>query len=553
MSKIKKIIFIILSIITIFQIVLQMNKSKAAEIGDINYLERAEKGFYSIQKWNGSQWIYVTYSITHYTDETGVKRVAYCMNPNLKGVGWISGEFAGYDVKMKELLSDQRLWRVYTNGYPYKTPSQLGVETEEDAYLATKMAAYSIIYSNTADDIRSLYRAGTDKVQGQSLEDIQRRGNKVIDAICHLVNLGYNGTETMQNNNILQIEKVGDFSEDLIDKNYYSQLCKINSKVECSNYIIESITNFPEGTKITNEKGEENKSFKGGDKFKINVPKNAILENIDGSINVVGTCKNYPIYYAECTKGDYQSYALCCDAYSNNIKISSDISIEANKSNLKIVKKDKDTKQSIEGVIFSVKYEDGTDIGLYETNEKGEIYIKNLKQGNVIIKEIETNENYKLNTDEIFVKLEYNENKTIEIENERKKGSIKIIKVDASDNSIRIQGAKFEIYDQNNKLINTLITDENGEAVIQDLPVNFKYTIKEVETAEEYILSEEPVTILLEENQIKNLTFRNEKKQVEKEEIKKETLPRTGSFDISNCLLGFSAIGIIINKKFLIK
>lgn len=548
MTKIKKIIFIILSIISIFQITLQMNKSKAVTIGDTKYLERAEQGFYSIQKWNGSRWMYVIYSITNYTDENGVKRVAYCIDPNLKGVGWIPGEFEGYDVQMKELLSDQRLWRVYTNGYPYKTPSELGVETEEDAYLATKMAAYSIIRSNTVEEIRSLFRAGEDKVQGQTLEDIKRRGNKIIDAMCYLVDKGYNGTETMQSNNLLQIQKVGKFSEDLIDKNYYSQMCKVDSKVECSNYIIESITNFPKGTKITNEKGEEKTSFKGGDMFKISVPKESILDNINGTIHIKGSCKNYPIYYAECTSGDYQDYVLCCDEYTNDIKSSANINIEANTSNLKIKKVDKDTKQVIEGITFSVKYQDGTDIGTYETNEKGEIYIKNLKQGNIIVKEIETKENYKLNTNEIVVKLEYNTTKTIEIENEQKKGAIKIIKVDSNDNSIRIQGAKFEIYNENNELISTLVTDENGEATIQNLKLSTKYTIKEVETLEEYILSEEPITIVLEEEQIKTLTFKNEKKKVEK-----ETLPRTGAFDITNCLLGFSVAGIIINKKFLIK
>ena len=205
MKKIKKIFCVIMLVLAIFQIALQMYKSKAATIGDINYLERENKGFYSIQSWNGSEWIYVTYSITHYTDEQGVKRIAYCINPDLKGIGWIKGEYEGYDVKLKELLSDEKLWRVYTNGYPYKTPSELGVETEEDAYLATKMASYCILRSYTVQDVRNLYRAGTTKVENETLEDIQRRGNKVIEAICSLVDKGYNGTETMQYNNILQI------------------------------------------------------------------------------------------------------------------------------------------------------------------------------------------------------------------------------------------------------------------------------------------------------------------------------------------------------------
>ena len=332
MKKIKKILFILLSIFTIFQIVLQMNKSNAATIGDVNYLQRSNKGFYSIQKWNGSQWIYVTYSITHYTDQNGVKRVAYCVDPSLKGVGWISGEFEGYDVKMKELLSDERLWRVYTNGYPYKTPSDLGVETEEDAYLATKMASYCILYSTAVEDIRNLYRAGTDKVEGQTLEDIQRRGNKVIDAMCYLVDKGYNGTETMQYNNILQINKQGDLKKDTKDENYYSVICSVTSKVECSEYKVTEISGFPKGTYIANEDGKIQTKFEGSQVFKLMVPKESINQSVTGTINVTGKCKNYQIYYAECTTGNYQNYALCCDTYSNDIQATCTVAINANKS-----------------------------------------------------------------------------------------------------------------------------------------------------------------------------------------------------------------------------
>ena len=195
MKKVRKMLFsIVLLVLAIFQISTQMKKTEAATAGEIQYLQRDNKGFYSIQKWNGSEWIYVTYSITYYTDSNGVKRIAYCIDPDLKGIGWIKGEYAGYDVKLKELLSNEKLWRVYTNGYPYKTPSQMGVETEDDAYLATKMASYAILRGNSIEEIRQQYRAGTTKVENESLEDIQRRGTKVIDAICKLIDIGYNGS-----------------------------------------------------------------------------------------------------------------------------------------------------------------------------------------------------------------------------------------------------------------------------------------------------------------------------------------------------------------------
>ncbi|MBO5348250.1 MAG: Cys-Gln thioester bond-forming surface protein [Clostridia bacterium] len=592
MKKIKEILCILLSIFAIFTIALQINKTKAATIGDVNYLERSNKGFYSIQKWNGTQWIYVTYSITHYTDQDGVKRVAYCVDPSLKGVGWISGEFAGYDVKMKELLSDQRLWRVYTNGYPYKTPSELGVETEDDAYLATKMASYCILYSHSIEDIRNLYRPGADKVAGQNLEDIQRRGQKVIDAMCCLVDKGYNGTETMQHNNILQINKQGELSKDTTNENYYSVICNVTSKVECSSYKVSEISGFPEGTYIANKEGKAQTVLEGNQSFKLMVPKESITQSVTGTINITGKCKNYPIYYAECTTGNYQNYALCCDAYSNDIQAIGTININANKSGIEITKIDKDTKDPISGVKFSIKYDDGTDLGIHKTNEKGKINIQNIKPGNIQITEIEANENYKLNSKTTNLTLKYNEIKKITLENEKKKGAIKIIKVDADNNEIKIQGAKFEIYNEKNKLVGSITTDKNGEAKLEKLPINAKYTIKEVETAKDYILTDEIVTIQLKENEIKTITFKNKKKEI-KEEIKEEDieetdekeideeqieeeieeeefeeeeqeqenevekeiekLPRTGLIDISNYLIGVSIAGIVINTRILTK
>ncbi len=542
MKKIVKTMFYMLAIIFVF--FLMSNKVNAEIIGNTKYLQRAEKGYYTIQKWNGSNWIYVTYSRTTYIDDNGITRIAYCVNPDLKGIGYISGEVVGYDVEIKNLLSDNKLWRALVNGYPYNSPESMGVETDDDAYLATKMAIYAIMRGNTENDIRTLYRPGKDKVEGQSLEDIERRGTKVIEAICKLINIGYNGTETIQSNDILKIEKDSEFLEDSLNKNYYSQKLKIKSKVECKEYYIKNISNFPAGTIITDIDGNQKYSFKGGEEFKLMVPKTSIMENINGTIEINGICKTYPIYYSECKNGNYQNYLLCCDSFSDNFNAVNDINIEINKSSLKIVKIDKDTKSPIAGVKFSVKYKDGTNIGTYTTDENGVIYIENLHQGEIIVKELENNKFYNISKNEYIVELNYNESKNIEIENEIKKGNIKIIKVDADNNEIKIEGVKFNIFDENGNLIITVITNDKGEADICNLPINHKYIIKEVESAKDYILSEDVITVELNENEVKNIIFEN---------IKKEKLPRTGSIDVSNYLLIISAIGIIINKKFLLK
>lgn len=542
MKKFVKTTFYILAIIFIF--FLMSNKVNAETIGNTKYLQRAEKGYYTIQKWNGSNWIYVTYSRTTYIDDNGITRIAYCVNPDLKGIGYISGEVVGYDVEIKNLLSDNKLWRALVNGYPYNSPESMGVETDDDAYLATKMAIYAIMRGNTENDIRTLYRPGKDKVEGQSLEDIERRGTKVIEAICKLINIGYNGTETIQSNDILKIEKDSEFLEDSLNKNYYSQKLKIKSKVECKEYYIKNISNLPAGTIITDIDKNQKYSFKGGEEFKLMVPKTSIMENINGTIEINGICKTYPIYYSECKNGNYQNYLLCCDSFSDNFNAVNDINIEINKSSLKIVKVDKDTKRPIAGVKFSVKYKDGTNIGIYTTDENGVIYIENLHQGEIIVKELENNKFYNISKDEYIIELNYNESKNIVIENEIKKGNIKIIKVDADNNEIKIEGVKFNIFDEKGNLITTVITNDKGEADICNLPINHKYIIKEVESAKDYILSEDVITVEFNENEVKNIIFVNRKK---------EKLPRTGSIDVSNYLLIISAIGIIINKKFLLK
>ena len=63
-------------------------------------------------------------------------------------------ELGDYSVSIKKTLDDVRVWRTIINGYPYKSPSQLGVSSDLDAYVATKQAIYSVLLNR---DVYSLY------------------------------------------------------------------------------------------------------------------------------------------------------------------------------------------------------------------------------------------------------------------------------------------------------------------------------------------------------------------------------------------------------------
>ena len=80
------------------------------------------------------------------------------------------------------------------------------------------------------------------------------------------------------------------------------------------------------------------------------------FQNNNPDIKIVGKCKNYPIYYAECNVGNYQNYMLCCDMYSDDVQASSNININANKCEIQIEKIDKFTKFPRKGVKFLFRH-----------------------------------------------------------------------------------------------------------------------------------------------------------------------------------------------------
>ena len=106
-----------------------------------------------------------------------------------------------------------------------------------------------------------------------------------------------------------------------------------------------------------------------------------------------------------------------------------------------------------------------------------------------------------------------NETTETVIENELKKGQVKIIKIDKDNNEIKLEGVKFEVLDENGNVLETVTTDESGEAYTSKYAIRdySKLTIRESETLENYVLDETPQTITLESNQIKTITFENEK------------------------------------------
>ena len=336
---------------------------------------------------------------------------------------------------------------------------------------------------------------------------------------------------------------------------------------------------------IVDENENPKTEFKPGDIIKVMIPKKEILENSKLKIYYTKTMEDFPVYYTASKIEGRQNYVILLDKTRESTG-TINFDVGGDKSELQIVKIDAETSRPLEGVTFSITYEDGkvftctTDEngianckGLYQgkvviketatkegyildeqetelelgykefcilsfsnSHKKGEINIRKVDKddnninlegvefdiidetgniidhlvtdsqgkasttvntGNYIVRETKTNEEYKIG-EEKNVTVKWNENVELKIENEKKKGQIKIIKRDKDDSTIKLEGVKFEIQDKDEKLVSILKTDENGEAILSNIPIG-NYYIKETETLENYVLNEEKMQVIVNE------------------------------------------------------
>ena len=535
-----------------------------------------------LKKWNGNhEEVYVQSYYVAYR-ENGKIYPAYCQDIDFDGVGTLDP----YSVYISEKLSDVRVWRVIVNGFPYKTPSQLGVENEYDAFLATKEAIYCVQHNfNTSE--RYI----------ESKCDTQ--GKKILNAINRLTDIGRNGTQTPYNEGITA-DKVGDLKD---DENYCSQEFKINCGVTTSQFTITKTENLPTGTKITNMSDKETTTFTGNEHFKVKILKTEMNKDLNFKLSLKAKAETFPVYFGKTRIPKTQNYAVTYEKFED-VYGTVNFTAKLNTGKIEVNKIDDTTLTPIEGVTFQLLKSDGTVVANATTDKNGNATFSKLYQGNYILKEISTNDNYILNTENFNISVNYNKTTNIEIknehkkgnlkvfkvdkdnnkisigdvefdlyskeldkvisthhtdingeifienlrigdysliekstnkwynlaentevkvewntttntviENELKKGQVKITKVDLDNNEVKLEGVKFGVYDENNKLLETVVTNENGEALTSKYPIREyeKLIIKEIETLDNYVLNDIPQTIKLEENKVTDITFENEK------------------------------------------
>lgn len=266
MRKTRRIFAFLLALIIALPII-NLPQAQAADGSDITKITVVKGKDINDMQYGGRE---VLHSSAWWFDDQGNKNPAFCVDPNKAGPGeYYAGK---YDLNVAGAETNEKVAAIINNSIPYKTYQELGVNSEEEAYAATKAAIWCVIgVSNYTD--RSKWSAP---------------GKPQVEALFNkLVDLALNNPESVKQA-VYGTAKVD--PEPVEEGNYFVQRFKVkettNSGKEITKYKVELTGDYPAGTIITGEDGIERSQFKGDEFFAIRIPKTAVPAGGSAEANV---------------------------------------------------------------------------------------------------------------------------------------------------------------------------------------------------------------------------------------------------------------------------
>ena len=174
---------------------------------------------------------------------------------------------------------------------------------------------------------------------------------------------------------------------------------------------------------------------------------------------------------------------------------------------LTIIKTDEETGERISGVQFEVRKMNGEIIGTYITDRNGVISLPEAEKGWYKVTELKAAKGYRLDSQPYQIEVTDGGIATLEITN-RQAGSALIHKVDSLTGE-GIYGVKFLVSDAKGNPIGTYQSDNEGYVYIDKELADGKYTIREIECADGYILDTQPKTFYVEYGGCTTITWPN--------------------------------------------
>ncbi len=173
---------------------------------------------------------------------------------------------------------------------------------------------------------------------------------------------------------------------------------------------------------------------------------------------------------------------------------------------VQLMKIDSVTGLGMAGVEFEFSKLNGEVIGTYTTSEGGYIYVENLTENYIIIRETKTLPGYRIDTTEQTVKLEDGRLNKVVFANSPWPYLV-IVKID-EETKKPLPDTEFKLMDGNGKEIGTYVTGQDGKIVLTGMDAG-PYKLQETKAAEGYILDDRVWDINLEWGKTTTVTFKN--------------------------------------------
>lgn len=411
---IKNLTILSINIILILFFVLSSISKASFYIDKANLYSKGECG--QLLKYKG---VIVRTEMVVYAKD-GKEYPAYCLDVEKGGV--TSSE--GYTVTIDGLLTDVSVWRTIINGYPYKTPEQLGCQNANEAYTATKQAVYCIIYNR-------------DEEQMNKYEGIGEAGQRTVVAMRNIVNTARNSSEVKISSQINITEKE-DWKIDKINSKYISKTYKVSGSGVIQDYDITLSGNLPDGAKLVDEGNNEKSNFKSSECFKILLPIQELKNKNSFKINAKSKIETKPILYGKAPDSNMQDYAITASTYEEGEGMLTQEYLK-NETKIKIIKQDLDTKERLKGAEFKLLDENKNIIKSdIVTNENGEAILNEIMPGKYYLKETKVLDGYNIYSELIQIDLEFNEEGIVIVNNSKLKNT----EVTTSKRKINISNEK---------------------------------------------------------------------------------------------------------------
>ena len=499
----KKIVSVFLSFLMLFSVCVEAFAGTSMEtaLNKVNlYVKEESKG--QLLTWKGViDARNFAPDVIVYKAEDGKEYPAFCANPNKGGVENFAAK--NYDVDVDGLDKDPHVWGAITNGYPYKTPAELGVKNAYEAYYITKMAVWAIVHDNYSN-----------------LNDWKANGsqnNHVEKAMKALVAKGRANTAVYPT--WLAVNpKSTTVSVDEKDSNYISQTYTLKSNVDIKSYRVVIDGNVPAGAKVTDVSNKEKTEFSGSElTFKVLIPKDSPkgefrvlvkskLENKSVLFGVAHDEKKQNYYVSPLPSYNGDSWVQLAYAPEGG-----DVpdTPETPTTDVQILKVKKGTTEGLAGAVFKVEV-DGKTIGHYVTDKKGEIKIEKVS-GTLSVTEEVPPKGYVLDeNNHKDVEIRNNDEPTVITFANEEQAQLEVVKIDA-DTGDKLEGAVIRVaYDGGNDFWD-LHTNASGKASLSNLKSG-TYSVKEISAPAGYLLNDTVQTVKLEAGKTASVTLKNKEK-----------------------------------------